>query len=211
MRTHRNRLLAVSAATLALIVAGTAAVGAHPRDDDRGFRGERMRDRIETMRGAWGVDARIGAAAIRGDLEDFERREVTTQTADGIDARRVEQGIVESVGDDELTFSLGSGEVVAVVIDDDTQAVAFEEQEVTTRRGWSRTRLAPAEVETADIEVGTGVLIWSDSEDGADFVASRIVIQPPEADDTEAETEEAEDDVAAEEAEAAEGAAATDA
>lgn len=203
MRTHRNRLLAASAATLALIVAGTAAVSAHPRDDDRGFRGERMRDRIESMRDAMGVRAGLGAA-IRGDLEDFERREVTTQTADGIDARRVEQGVVERVGDGELTFSLGSGETVTVVVDDDTQAVAFEEQEFTTRRGWSRTRLAPTPVETADIAVGAGVLVWSDADDGSDFVASRIVIQPAETDEDEMTDENAAaEDVAETEAAAA--------
>ena len=118
--------------------------------------------------------------------DDFERREVTLQTADGTTVQRTEQGTVDSASDASLTFSLASGESVTVTIDDDTDAVAFSEQEVTSRRGLSRTRLAPAEVEIGDIEAGAEIVVWSDSEDGAEFVAQRIVIQPePAADDVE--------------------------
>jgi hypothetical protein len=200
---HRNttRTTAVIGATMALVLAGTAAVAAHPGDrDDRGM--QRGKAGIGAMGGGMMPGAR-GLGGMRGALEDFERREVTLQTADGVTIRRVEQGTVDSVAADSLTFSLASGEAVTVVVDDDTQAVAFEEQEVTTRRGWSRTRMAPTEVETADIEAGAEIVVWSDAEDGADFVASRIAIQPVEA---EAEAEEAEAE--AEEAEAADEAVA---
>jgi hypothetical protein len=54
--------------------------------------------------------------------------------------------------------------------------------------------MAPTEVEAAAIEAGDEVVVWSDSGDGADFVASRIVIEP--AGDSEAAAAE---DVAAEE------------
>jgi hypothetical protein len=118
----------------------------------------------------------------------------------------VEQGTVDDAAADALTFSLASGEAVTVVIDDDTQAFALEEQEVTGRRGWTRTRLVPSEVETADIEAGSEVAVWSASEDGADFIASRIVIQPADDEDTEAEEADA-----AEAEEAAEGSVSGDA
>jgi hypothetical protein len=116
--------------------------------------------------------------------------------------------VADGADEASLDFSLASGEAVTVVIDEDTQIVAFEEQEVT-RRGWSRTRLAPTEVETMDIEPGSEIVVWSDSEDEADFVASRVVIHP--ADEDEA-TDAAETDQAADEAaETTEEAATTDA
>lgn len=186
---HRNttRTTAVVGATLALVMAGTAAVAAHPGErDDRGWEGGQG-----GMRAPMGglMPGARGLGGMRGALDDYERREVTLQTADGTTTQRVEQGTVDSAAADALTFSLASGEVVTVVIDDDTQAYALEEQEVATRRGWTRTQLVPSEVETADIAAGSEVAVWSASEDGADFVASRIVIQPAEDADTEAEAE----------------------
>ena len=207
MNRNTTRTTAVVGATMALVLAGTAAVAAHPGDrDDRGM--QRGQAGIGALKDGGMLGAR-GLGGMRGALEDFERREVTLQTADGVSANRIEQGTVDSVADDALTFSLASGEVVTVAIDDDTEAVAFEEQEVTTRRGWSRTRLAPSEIEAADIEAGVEIVVWSGSEDGADFVASRIAIQPAEeaTDDAEAE---AETEAAAEESLSSD-AAATDA
>lgn len=176
MQMNRNRLAAVSSATLALVIASTASVAAFgPRDDDRGFgpgdgrvgRGmghaDGMRDRM------W--------AGIAGGLDGFERREVTLQTADGTSSRRVENGVVETATDGSLEFTLGSGEVVSVTFADEIAVVAFSEQTIE-RRGWSRQRMLPAEVEVADIEAGARVVVWSESEDGGDFVAQRIVIQP---------------------------------
>lgn len=203
---HRNttRTTAVVGATLALVMAGTAAVAAHPGDrEDRGW--ERGQPGMGGPMGGLMPGAR-GFGGMRGALEDLERREVTLQTADGTTTQRVEQGTVDSAAADALTFSLASGEAVTVVIDDDTQAYALEEQEVATRRGWTRTQLVPSEVETADIAAGSEVAVWSASEDGADFVASRIVIQP--ADDEDAEAEAAD---AAEAEEAAEGSVSGDA
>ena len=127
-------------------------------------------------------------APMGGAPDDFERREVTLQTADGISSRRVEQGIVDAATDGSLTFTLGSGEAVSVTLGDDTQVVAFSEQTVE-RRGWTRQRMVPAEVTPADIEMGAHIMVWSESEDGADFVAQRIVIQPA-ADETTSDAAE---------------------
>ena len=214
MHKHKTRLMAISGATLALIVAGTAAVSAHP--GDRGQRG------MEQGKGRIGAGAKMGAKAMPGmqqrlggmreALDDFERRETTIQTADGITSHRTEQGVVDSISDASLSFTLGSGEAVTVTIDEDTQAIAFDE--VTVERGRrSRGRMAPTEIELADIEAGTEIVVWSDSEDAGDFVAQRIVIQPDIDDAADEMAEDAEDAVeteAVEEAAPAE-AAATDA
>lgn len=184
MKKDKTRLLAVSGATLALVVGATAAVAAHPGDDQgrRGFGGgfgqlERgmFRDR-GALRG------------LGGGFGDFERREVTVQTADGMTSDRVEQGTVTAATDTSLEFTLGSGEAVTVVVDTDTQAIEFSEQTVEGRRGFTRERMVPAEIETSGIEAGTEVVVWSDSEDGADYIAQRVVVQPV-ASEADASTE----------------------
>ena len=38
--------------------------------------------------------------------------------------------------------------------------------------------MAATEIEADEVQAGAEVLVWSDSEDGADFVASRVVVQP---------------------------------
>jgi hypothetical protein len=208
---NNTRLTAVVGTTMALVIAGTAAVsaaGPRERDDQRGqgHAGFGAKQGGQMMPGARGNGARLGG--MRGLDADFERRETSVQTADGVTITRVELGVADGADEASLDFSLASGEAVTVVIDEDTQIVAFEEQEVT-RRGWSRTRLAPTEVETMDIEPGSEIVVWSDSEDDADFVASRVVIHP--ADEDEA-TDAAETDEAADEAaETTEEAATTDA
>jgi hypothetical protein len=189
MNRNTTRITAVLGTTLALVVAGTAAVAAHPGDgDDRGFGwgkagiGAGMDDPM--MRGLRGLR---GTGGLGGALDEFERREVTLQTVDGVTTQRVEQGTVDSISDDALSYSLESGESVTVVIDEDTGLLALDEEDVTFRRG-TRTRLVPTEIEAADIEAGAEIVVWSDSEDGADFVASRVVVQPAE-DEEAAETE----------------------
>jgi hypothetical protein len=178
VKNHKTRLMAVSGATLALVVGATAAVAAHPGDDRvrRGYGGGFG----QLERGMPG-----DRGALRGGLEGFERREVTVQTADGTTSDRVEQGTVSAATDTSLEFTLGSGETVSVVIDDDTQTIEFSQQTVEGRRGFTRERMVPAEIEISDIASGTEVVVWSDSEDGADYVAQRVVVRPA-ADATDA-------------------------
>jgi len=178
MQNRNTRILALASATLALVIASTAAVAAHgPRDDDGFGRGG------GTGMLGWqgdlempGLRSRLGLG-IRGAIEDIERQETTIQTADGVTSYRVERGVADVVSDAGIDFTLASGEAVSVGIDDDTAVIAFEEQTVT-RRGWSRARLAPMAVEPGDIEAGSEIIVWSSSEDGAAFLASRVVIQP---------------------------------
>lgn len=213
MKNQKIRLTTVAGATMALVIAGTAAVSAAgPRDDDRGFGPGKAR-----------VDARQGAqmmpgmrGGMRGLAADVERREISVQTADGTTVQRVEQGVVDSASEASLGFSLASGEAVTVTIDEDTQVITFEEDTVT-RRGRSRERMVPTEIDVAGIEAGAEILVWSDSEDGGDFMAERIIVQPADEEDTaemtEDEAEMTEDETVAEAVEetATEEAASTDA
>lgn len=195
MYKNSTRFTAVVGTTLALAIAGTAAVaaaGPRDREDARGFGGWGMAGMGPMDDGPRMGGMRIGVG-LRGLDADVERAQRTVQTVDGTTVTRVEQGVVEAADASSLSFTLASGEAVTVVIDDDTDAMAYEEQEVTSRRGWTRTRLAPTEVELTDIEAGAEVVVWSEAEDDAAFVASRIVIRPDEAtDEDSAVTEDAE-------------------
>lgn len=200
MSKNTARATVLAGATMALVLAGTAAVSAHPGHRDERMPGRGMAgfgDMMPGPRGAWS--------------EDFERREVTLQTADGTTSSRVEQGTVDSSAADALTFSLGSGESVTVAIDEDTDFIGYEEQEMT-RRGWSRTVMAATEIGADEVQAGAEVLVWSESEDGADFVASRVVVEPPvdEADASDTSDAGMVDESAAD-ASTAEEAAATEA
>ena len=61
--------------------------------------------------------------------------------------------------------------------------------------------MAASEIEADEVVTGTEVLVWSDSEDGLDFVASRVVVQPADeeadADATEADDSEADETASA--------------
>lgn len=218
MNHNKTRLMTISGATLALVIASTASVAAFgPRDDDdRGHRagkgriGAEFKGRMERgMADRGAMRAKMGAG-IRGAFDDFERRETTVQTADGTTTHRVEQGHVEDTADGSLAFTLGSGESVSVSVDDDTEIVAFSEQTVERGR-WSRERLVPSEVELGEVEVGTEIVVWSDSEDGADFAAERIVVKPAVDEDVDADDATEADADATEDATATEDASATDA
>ena len=176
MQPNKTRLTTISSATLALVLAATTSVAAAgPRNDDVGF-GHGGRGMERGMSG-WGQRGMGPLGSMWGDASGFERRELTLQTADSVSVQRLENGVVDTVGDASLDFSLGSGEAVSVTIDDSTQVLSFEETTVE-RGGWSRQRLVPSEIALADIPAGASVMVWSDSEDGGAFVAQRIVVQP---------------------------------
>ncbi len=176
MHSNKTRLTALSGATLALVLAATASVvAAGPRNDDLGFgHGGRGIDRGMDGWGQWGMGQR---GSMWGGSSGFERREVTLQTADNVSVQRVENGVVDAVGDASLDFSLGSGEAVSVTVDDSTQVIAYEATTVE-RGGWTRQRMVPSKITLTDIPTGATVMVWSDSDDGSAFVAQRIVVQP---------------------------------
>lgn len=216
MQNRKTRLTVITGATLALVMAGTAVASAHPghdRDQRQGFdpgtriqrgMGERMPGMFEKGMARMG-DRGDFRSAIREHIDQFVRSETTFESEDGLVTRRIDNGTVEVTDDTGLSYSLANGETATVTIDDDTHIVAFDEETVERGR-WSRERLVPSEVELAEVEAGAEITVWSDSEDGADFLAQRIVIRPA-VDEEAADATEAE----ATEAEPADEAAATDA
>lgn len=205
MKTSRIRLLAISGATMALIVAGTASVAAHPgnRDDRPGLGQGRMSGPGQGygLPGeAWGgLGGRLGMVA-----DSFVRHETTWQTDDGLVTQRTDNGTVASVATATLEYTLATGETASVSTDDDTEVIAFGEETVEFgRRGFSRQRLMPESIELADISAGSEVVVWAASQADGTFLAQRIVIQPlaDEADEANAEAEtevEASEDAAVE-------------
>ena len=182
MNTPRTRLLAVSGATLALIVAGTAVVSAHP-GGDRGDRAQ-FGDRFERRGGdnnRGGIRGqfrqRIGA-----QVDDFVRRETMVQTEDGVVTRRIDTGAVDAASETSLDYTLSTGEAVSVTIDEDTSAIAFAEPtdaaENEGRRRFRGPRLRPTEISVADIAAGSNVIVTAQSLDDGSFVAQRVVVQP---------------------------------
>jgi hypothetical protein len=218
MQTSKTRLMAITGATLALVVGTTAAVSAAPGDrfEEDSFRkgriGAEHKQRFSEGRRGGGMLAR-GAMrghamrGIGGMVDDFVRTETTLQTDDGLITKRVDNGTVSSAADAGLEYTLSTGDSATVTTDEDTKVVAFSEQTVEVgRRGLSRERMVPEEVAIGDIEAGSEVIVWAESADDGTFIAQRIVVQPDldEATDTEA-------DAADTDAAAAEEAVATDA
>jgi hypothetical protein len=190
MQTSRSRLLAISAATLALIVAGSASVAAHPGNRDDGYgmgQGRTWGPGLGSdVRGdAWGAyGARLGMA-----FEGLIRRETIYETADGLVTQRMDNGTVSSIAESALEYSLANGETASVSTDADTQVISFGEQTVQVgRRGLSRTRMVPQTIELADVSAGSQVVVWAQSQDDGTFLAQRIVVQPL-TDDTDAAEE----------------------
>jgi hypothetical protein len=224
MNTSRTRLMAISGATLALVVAGTAVVSAHPDGDrgDRGERGERGRsaerfehrgggirgERGERGRSAERFERRGGGIRgelrqrISGQIDDFVRRETTLTTEDGTSTHRVENGTLDAATETSLDYTLSTGETVSVTIGEDTNAIAFAVPEETAqregRRWFGGPRLRPSEVAVSDIEAGSPIVVWSQSQDDGSFLAQRVVVQPDiqaEDDDSAASVDAADLDV----------------
>jgi hypothetical protein len=175
----RTRLVAVTAATLALVAGASAAVSAQPGEDDPFAPGRdwaRMGDRME-LRNPF----RPGRGFL-GDLGRFDglvRQETTYEGDDGIVTRRVDNGTLVSAADTSVDYSLADGEVASATIDDDTEVIAFDEQIVDLGMGGlMRRQLAAQSVEPADIAAGSEVVVWAESQDDGSFLAQRIVVQP---------------------------------
>jgi hypothetical protein len=228
MQTSRTRLSAVSAATLALVIAGGAAVSANPGDREdfpgRGM-GMGMGMGMDQMGGpgsdgmGWGDMGGFGPGdGMRGPMggmladtaNGFVRSESVFQTADGTVTRRIDMGTVASTGDASLEYTLATGETASVTTDDATQVVTLGTQSVELgNSGRTRDRLIPEAATLADLAAGTEVLVWAESQADGTFLAQRIVV-PPAADATSDTAPEA-DTGAASDGSASDGSASDDA
>lgn len=193
MQTSRTRITTISAATVALVLAGTLAASAHPGDrdefpgmgrmgiggpgcDDMGGRG------WDDMGGlGMGRGGRLGG--LLGDAADSLVRRVTTyQADDGIVTQRVDQGTVSAASETSLDYALATGETASVATNADTQIVSFSVESVELgNSGLTRERLMPQTVALTEIPSGATVVVWAESQADGTFLAQRIVVRPDEA------------------------------
>jgi hypothetical protein len=195
MHTSRTRLLAVTAATAALVAGASAVVSAQSGDDDpftRG-RGFGLQDRLE-LRGLRGPGGWLRGL---GDVDGFVRQETTIETDDGILTRRVDNGTLASASAGSVEYSLADGQSASATIDEDTEIVAFDEEVVDLGRGGlMRRQLSATSVEPTDLTAGADVIVWAESEADGTYVAQRIVVQPEATADEDASTSESDADAA---------------
>ena len=213
MQTSRTRLAAVSAATLALVMAGTAAVSAHPGDrEDFPGRGMGMGHMGAMGAPGWDDMGAMGAPGwddmgdfgpgdgMRGPLggmfadatDGFVRNESIFQTADGVVTRRTDTGTVASTSETSLEYTLATGETAAVTTDDSTEIVTLGTETVELgNSGRTRDRMVPETVALADLAAGTEVIVWSESQADGSFLAQRIVVRPAVVATDDATTEDA--------------------
>jgi hypothetical protein len=211
MQTSRTRITAISAATLALVLAGTLAASAHPgdRDGSRGM-GQGM-GRMGMGGPGWddmgggGWDDMDGLGLGRGgrlggllsDAADSLVRRVTTyQADDGIVTQRVDQGTVSATGETNLDYALATGETASVATDADTEIVSFSVESVELgNSGLTRERLMPQAVALTEVPSGATVVVWAESQADGTFLAQRIVVRPAEAGDDSAVDDSGDADV----------------
>lgn len=198
MQTSRTRLAAVTAATLALVISGTAAVSAHPADRED-FPGNEMG--LGRMAGpGWDEMGGLGRGGLmRGPgggmfdeaLDGFVRHETIYQTEDGTVTARTDMGAVASTGETSLEYTLATGETASVTTDDATEIITLSTETIELgRRGLMRERLLPETVALADLAAGTEVVVWAESQADGTFLAQRIMVRPvadATADDTTVE------------------------
>jgi hypothetical protein len=200
MQTSRTRITAISAATLALVLAGTLAASAHPGGRDEPYGMGRGMDRMGMGGPGWddmgglgwddmgglgvGRGGRLGG--LLGDASDsLVRRETTYQSDEGIVTQRVDQGTVSAASETSLDYALSTGETASVTADADTQIVAFSVESVELgNSGQTRERLMPQSVALTEITSGASVVVWAESQSDGSFLAQRIVIRPAVAVDS---------------------------
>jgi hypothetical protein len=186
MQTSRTRLAAVTAATLALVISGTAAVSAHPSDRED-FPGRGMG--LGQLDGpGWDEMGGLGRGGLMrgpmggmfdGAMDGFVRHETIYQTADGTVTRRTDMGTVASTGETSLEYTLATGETASVTTDDTTEIIALSTETVELgRRGLMRERWVPETVTLADLAADTNVVVRAESQADGSFLAQRILVRP---------------------------------
>jgi hypothetical protein len=178
---------------MALLIAGTVAVSAHPGDRED-FPGNGQGP--GRMGGpGWQDDGRLGWG---GDMDglglgrmgrmgglmdavdgDVVRHETIIQTEDGAVTHRTDLGTVATAGEASLEYTLATGETATVLTDEDTEVVSVTLQSVDLgNSGRTRDRLVPETVALADIPAGAEVVVWAQSQADGSYLAQRILVRP---------------------------------
>lgn len=204
MQTDRTRITLISAATLALVLAGTAAASAHGggRDEPPGIGLGRMGMGMggpgwDDMDG-FGM-GRMGHLGGLFDEDDggFVRTVTTYQADDGtVVSRRIDQGTVSAAGETSLDYALATGEAGTVTTDSETEIVSLGVETVDLgNSGRTRERLVPESLALADIPVGATVLVWAEAQADGSYLAERIVVRPAAEDATDTDAADAEGEI----------------
>jgi hypothetical protein len=174
MRTPRRLPLAVTGATLALVMAGTVVASANGGRDGRPF----------DFGGPGGFAGRaIGPLGERFGLGDdgVIRSETIVDLGEaGFLTRRVDSGTVMSASETELAYTLANGEAATVSADEDTEVLTVDEVAADDDQPFRRRLLALEEIALSEIPADAEVVVWSESGDAGTFVAQRVVVQPAE-------------------------------
>jgi hypothetical protein len=178
MQTSRTRLAVTSAATLALVIAGTAAVSAHPRDGEDAFGGRDLGRMGPGMGDMGGLGLGLGRlGGLFDEDSDLVRQETIYETDESTVTQRVDLGTVTTTGEASLDYSLATGEAASVTTDDATLVIGFSARSADLG-GFERRRMAAEEVALADIPAGAEVVVWAESQADGSYLAQRIVIRP---------------------------------
>jgi hypothetical protein len=198
MDITRRHTLAVTGATLALVMASTAVVAANGGVDDRGGRGFGSDRPGGLMRGDGpgfpGLGGRLGPGLGLG-VDGLVRSETTVDLGEaGFLTRRIDDGTVTSASDAELTYTLATGESATVSADEDTEVLAVSEASEDDSGMFRRRMVSLDEIALADIPADSDVIVWSEAGEGGAFVAQRVIVRQAEDATTEDASTEAADE-----------------
>lgn len=187
MQTSRTRLAAVTAATLALVISGTAAVSARPSDRED-FPGRGIMGLGQLGGPGWDEMGGLGRGGLmRGPMggmfdeamDGVVRHETIYQTADGTVTRRTDMGTVASTGETSLEYTLATGETASVATDDATEIIALSTETIELgRSGRMRERWVPETIALTDLAADTEIVVWAESQADGSFLAQRILVRP---------------------------------
>ncbi|MFV2064782.1 MAG: hypothetical protein ACC726_14915 [Chloroflexota bacterium] len=182
MRIIRRNLGFITAASLALVIGGSAVVvaqgplpGFGPTGSDLAIDDQsQMRGRSGDFFGRGGRGFRGGfRAPLRfGMASDIIRTETIVDAGDdGFVTHRNEQGEVSAVSDSSLSVSLANGETSEIAVTDDTTILTIDSDSMKRRR-----RIRIVEASISDVGSGDVVMVTSRSTGDGAFEASRIVV-----------------------------------
>jgi hypothetical protein len=183
MNVSRRVPLAVTGATMALVMAGTVVASGHGPGEDRPFLFGDGPARGAARAGMPGfgpfgpLDHRLGLGLVEDGIVRSES--ILDLGEAGFLTRRVDSGTVTGTGESELSYTLANGEAATVSIDEDTEILALTEVSEDDDDGLLRRRMMSLdEASLADIPADAEVVVWSEAGDAGTFVAQRVIVEP---------------------------------
>jgi hypothetical protein len=192
MTTSRRRLAIVTTTTLALLLSSVGFAAAQAPADEGLF----------AHRGFGPGHGRLPVRERLGDVGrpagSVVRVETTVDLGEqGIEVHRRDRGTATATDESSLSYSLVTGELATVTVDESTRILSATEATTRMQRRsrWSRPfrspRMMVSQIELSAITEGTTVVAWSVSQDDGTFLARQVVAYPAAAAEPEATTDDA--------------------